>query len=192
VSSADELARLRREELRAASEILGIRSIEHGGHPDGALASVDPELVLKWIVFVIRRERPDVVITFGPEGAPTEHLDHRAISRLATSAFLLAGTEAYSEQWLNGVLSYRPPRLCYVTWPSPELDSPYHTEGQPIHVEIDARPWHAQKRAAFLAHSSQQQHRESFEHIAMTPSEYYFVASGTPAPPGATDLFAGL
>ena len=102
------------------------------------------------------------------------------------------GPAAYSEQWLNGALSYRPARLCYVTWPSPELDSPYHTEGQPIHVEIDARPWHAQKRAAFLAHSSQQQHRENFERIAMTPSECYFVASGTPAPPGATDLFAGL
>ena len=191
MSSPAELGRLRRAELSIASEILGIQSIEYGGHPDGALAAADPEMLLKWIVFVIRRERPDVVVTFGPEGGPTEHLDHRGISRLATAAFLLAGTGAYDEQSLNFVLPHRPVRLCYVTWPR-ELVSLDIPEGQPVHIEIDARPWNSRKRAAFLAHTSQQQHRDDFERIAMTESECYFVAGGEAAPPGATDLFAAL
>ena len=64
-----------------------------------ACTTPDPDIVIGEIVALLRRERPDVVITFGPEGAPTQHRDHRAISRLATAAFLLAGTaSAFPEQ----------------------------------------------------------------------------------------------
>jgi LmbE family N-acetylglucosaminyl deacetylase len=192
VSSREELGWIRRNELRAASAILGIQSIEYGGYPDGGLNAVDPDILLEWIVFVIRRERPDVVITFGPEGAPTRHRDHSAISRLTTAAFLLADTIAYGRQQMNGALPYRASRLCYVTWHATDEDFHDGKEGQPVQIDIDTRPWSVQKRSAFLAHASQQQHRESFERLAMTGHECYFVAMGTPAPAGATDLFAGL
>src|SRR5688572_15718510 len=116
VSSPDELAALRREELRTAGRILGVRTLERGGHRDGALAAADPDVVIGEIVRLLRRERPEVVITFGPEGAPTRHRDHRAISRLATAAVLLAGTRtAYPEQLAGGLAPHRAGRLCYVT-----------------------------------------------------------------------------
>ncbi len=193
VSSPAELGLLRREELRAAAEILGIRSVEFGGFPDGQLPAVNPEDVIGQVVAAIRRERPHVVLTFGPEGAPTQHRDHRAISSLTNIALRFAGTDVhYTQQIVDGLSPHSPARLCYVTWPTPAPDAFYPVKGEAIDVQIDARPWNATKRRAFDAHRSQGQHRENFERYAITDSEYFSVAVGRPAPTGATDLFAGL
>jgi LmbE family N-acetylglucosaminyl deacetylase len=193
VSSRAELGVLRRAELHAASEALGIAAVEHGGHPDGALAAVDPDVILAEIVRFIRRERPRVVITFGPEGAPTRHRDHRAISRLATAAYLLAATRtAYAEQLADGLAPHRADRLCYVTWATPTPDDELDTEGQPTDILVPVRDWLPRKRQAFEAHHTQHQHRVHFERSALTDDEHFFVAMGTAAPRGAADLFAGL
>src|SRR5258705_8915525 len=131
VSSRAELGALRGAELQAASEVLGIAAIERGGHADGALAAADPEVVMAQIVRLIRRERPGVVVTFGPEGAPTRHRDPRAISRLATAAALLADTTtAYPEQLAEGLAPHRADRLCYVTLPPPAPGPQLDPEGQ--------------------------------------------------------------
>lgn len=193
VSSKADLAALRRNELIDACRVLGVREVSCGGHPDGGLAGVDPDVVLAEIVGLLRRERPGVVITFGPEGAPTMHRDHRAISRLATAAFHLAGTRtAFPEQLVGGVSPHRPARLCYVTWPVPPAGHPYETEGQPIDLRVDVRLWQTRKRDAFNAHRTQHDHREIFERVAMPESEDFFLAGGVGFPRGATELFEGL
>jgi LmbE family N-acetylglucosaminyl deacetylase len=193
VSSREQLASLRRHELRAACEVLGVSALEYGGHPDGALASVDPDFVMGEIVRLVRRERPDVVLTFGPEGAPTRHPDHKAISRLATAAVLLADTTtAYPEQLAEGLAPHRPERLCYVTWPTPAPGFEPATEGQPIHIAVPVRDWRERKIAAFDAHRTQREHRAQFERLALMDDECYFVSIGTPAPRGTTDLFGGV
>ena len=193
VSSRAELAALRRDELRAACAILGIAALECGGHPDGDLAATDPEVVMSGIVRLIRRERPGVVLTFGPEGAPTRHQDHRAISRLATAAFLLADTTtAYPEQLAEGLAPHRAERLCYVSWATPAPGVEPSTEGQPIDISISVHEWLPRKREAFDAHRTQHEHRAQFERLALAETEDYFVAIGAPAPRGAADLFAGL
>ncbi|HET9010835.1 MAG TPA: PIG-L family deacetylase [Gemmatimonadaceae bacterium] len=193
VSSRAELAALRRDELRAACDVLGIAALECGGHPDGALAATDPDVVMGEMVRLIRRERPSVVLTFGPEGAPTAHRDHRAISRLATAATLLADTTtAYPEQLADGLAPHRADRLCYVTWSPPAPGSEPGTEGQPIDIRVSVQAWLPRKALAFEAHRSQHQHRARFEQLALLESESYFVAIGVPAPRGAEDLFAGL
>jgi LmbE family N-acetylglucosaminyl deacetylase len=177
VSSRAELAAIRRAELRTACEVLGIETLVSGGHPDGGLHGVDPDLVMGEIVALLRQERPDVVITFGPEGAPTRHRDHRAISRLATAAFLLAGTTtAFPEQLTNGLAPHRPAELWYSTWLPPAPGDDPDTEGQPIDVTMDVVDWLPTKRAAFEAHRSQHVHRPSFERLAMKDAEHYFVA----------------
>jgi LmbE family N-acetylglucosaminyl deacetylase len=191
VSSPSQLGRLRRKELHAACEILGVGYIEHGSHADGKLAAADPYNVIGEIVSLIRGWQPDVVITFGPEGAPTQHPDHCAISRLATAAFFLAGTNAYAQQLSSDLQPHRATRLCYVTWPTPEPESRYQIEGQPIHLSIDARPWNGKKMEAYEAHRSQHQHRANFEEYAMVERECYHVAAGLPLGDGATDLFRG-
>lgn len=193
VSSRAELGALRRNELRVACELLGVRTVVHGGHPDGQLATADPDLVIGEMVHLLRLERPDVVVTFGPEGAPTRHRDHRAICRLATAAVLLAGSiTEFPEQLVDGLQPHRASRLCYVTWHPRAVDDLYRTEGQPVQIVIPVRDWHARKRAAFVAHRTQAQHEANFERAAMTDDECYFVASGTPAPSGATGLFDGM
>jgi LmbE family N-acetylglucosaminyl deacetylase len=193
VSSRAELGALRRDELRAAAAVLGIDALECGGHPDGALAATDPEVVMAEIVHLLRRERPNVVLTFGPEGAPTRHRDHRALSRLATAAFLLADTTtAYPEQLAAGLTPHRAERLCYVTWPTPAPSLEPSTEGQPIDISIPVREWLPRKRAAFEAHRTQHELRADFQRLALADAEDYFVAIGSPAPRGGTDLFAGL
>jgi len=177
VSSRTELGALRRAELRAACDVLGIQTLACGGHPDGGLHDVNPDVVLAEIVALIRRERPEVLITFGPEGAPTKHRDHRAISRLATAAFLLAGSETeFAGQFAEGLRPHRPRELWYSTWlkPGPGDDPP--TEGQPIDITLAVKEWLPMKRAAFEVHRTQHVHRANFERLAMREHEYYFVA----------------
>jgi LmbE family N-acetylglucosaminyl deacetylase len=191
VSSRAELGVIRRAELQAACAALGVQPPECGGHPDGALAATDPERVLSEIIAVLRRERPQVVLTFGPEGAPTGHLDHKAICRLATAAVLLAGTRtACPEQLEAGLTPHRPQRLCYVTWPVPAPDEAPRKEGQPRQICIPVERWHPRKLAAFFAHRTQLDHEAYFRREAMPATEDYFVAIG--APLGGEDLFAGL
>ena len=178
VSSRAELGVLRRAELQAACDVLGIHALVSGGHPDGGLHDVTPDLVIGEIVALLRRERPEVVITFGPEGAPTQHRDHRAISRLATSAFLLAGTAtAFPEQLADGLTPHRPAELWYSTWMKPAPGDDPATEGQPIDITVDVTDWLTVKSAAFEAHRTQHVHRANFERLAMREKEYYFVAS---------------
>jgi len=190
VSSREELGRLRRAELLRASMVLGIQRVEHGGHPDGALAAADPDLVIGQIVAFLRRERPQVVLTFGPEGAPTGHRDHRAICRFATSAVLLAGTTAFPEQLESGLEPHRPERLCYVTWPMPFPGDRPAQEGQPIQLRVPIGPWHATKIDAFFAHRTQLEHEAYFRTVALPATEDYFVATG--ARGIGDDLFAGI
>jgi len=192
VSSREELGRIRRAELVEACSRLGIDVMEYGGHPDGALASADPDVVIGQIVALIRRERPQVVLTFGPEGAPTGHRDHRAIYRFAASAVLLAGTTAFPEQLDAGLRPHRADRLCLVTWPPPAADEAPRQPGQPIQIRIPVQPWHPRKLDAFFAHRTQAEHEVYFRREAMPPMEDYFVAIGTPAPTGATGLWDGI
>ena len=189
-SSREELGRIRRAELLRACAVLGIQRVEHGGHPDGALAAADPDLVIGQIVGFLRRERPQVVLTFGPEGAPTGHRDHKAISRFATSAVLLAGTTAFPEQLASGLTAHRPERLCYVTWPMPFPGDRPAQEGQPIQLRVPIEPWHETKLDAFFAHRTQLEHEAYFRTVALSTTEDYFVATG--ARGIGDDLFAGI
>ena len=190
VSSREELGRMRRAELLDACAILGIRTVEHGGHADGALNAADPDVVIGQIVEFLRRERPQVVLTFGPEGAPTGHRDHKAICRFATSAVLLAGTAAFPEQIAAGLAPHRAERLCYVTWPMPgPPDIPFQ-EGQPIQIRVPVEPWRERKLKAFFAHRTQRDSEAFFRLVAMPPLEDYFVAVGAPAQ--GEDVFTGL
>jgi LmbE family N-acetylglucosaminyl deacetylase len=192
VSSREDLGRIRRAELIEACALLGVTAIDHGGHPDGALAAAEPDVVIGQIVAFLRRERPQGVLTFGPEGAPTGPRDHRAINRFATSALLLAGTTAFPEQIDAGLRPHRPDRLCLVTWPDPTPEEAPRQPGQPIQIRIPVEAWHPRKLLAFFAHRTQADHEAYFRREAMPATEDYFVAVGTAAPQGSTDLWDGI
>jgi len=79
----------REAELLAAARELGIREVSFLDYIDGDLDRADPEEAVAKIAWHLRRIRPHVVITFGPEGA-YGHPDHIAISQFATAAVVWA------------------------------------------------------------------------------------------------------
>ena len=88
------LGQIRERELSAATDVLGIRSIRFLDECDGALDRAQPARVISRIVRQIRDVRPDVVVTFGPDGA-YGHPDHIAISQFTTAAVMAASDLGY-------------------------------------------------------------------------------------------------
>lgn len=195
VASKRDLAILRRNELGAAAGILGVASVESVGHPDGGLAMVDDDELIGQIVRHLRRERPQVVITFGPEGAPNTHQDHKVMSRTATAAFFLAGRRTAYPDHLekDGLQPHSASRLFYITWPEPKPGAALQTQGLPATARIDVRQFRATELAAWRAHASQQALQARFDEYAATDEELFALAAGvSQARPVIDDLFAGL
>ena len=194
VSSRAELAALRREELHRAARALGIGTVVLAGHPDGALGQVEQNLLIGEIVHFLRRVRPSVVLSFGPEGAPTGHRDHRVISRAATAAFFLSGLPTeYPEQLATGMEPHRPSRLFYVAWEPPAPHAELQLQSVPATASIEIKPWHSQKLAAFMAHTTQRDHHNRFVQLGLTDAECFALAAGVAQPRRMiTDLFEGV
>lgn len=192
VASREELGRLRRAELHEAARRLGVRTVTSLGHPDGGLPAVDADLLVGEVVRFLRTRRPDVVVTFGPEGAPNLHRDHRAMSRAATAAFFLAAfPTAYPEQLAEGLLPHATRRLFYVAWQPGAGALAAHSV--PVTARLEATPWDDAKRAAFDAHRTQHEFRGRFEEIAMRDDESFALVSGVAQPRALVeDLFEGL
>ena len=85
-TEARQAAEVRQSELLMACGALGIRTLEFLGFVDGRLSEIDEESAVARLFDTLRRARPDVVITFGPEGI-TGHPDHLAVHRWTTAAF---------------------------------------------------------------------------------------------------------
>jgi LmbE family N-acetylglucosaminyl deacetylase len=194
VSSREELARVRRNETLAAARILGIESIEFGGYRDGALQQLDPGELTAAIVAFVRLRKPAVLITFGPEGAPTGHRDHQAISRAATAAFFLAQLRtAFPDQIDAGLEPHRPARLFYHAWRFPHRDPALKLESVPSTVQVDVAAWRERKLAAFMAHETQRYGYDRFVTDVLLDSEFLAFAAGTPQPRDLVDdPLAGL
>jgi LmbE family N-acetylglucosaminyl deacetylase len=86
--TGDALATVREEEARCAAQALGIQPPILLGFPDGKLGdyTADRSLIYRVtqrIAEELQRLRPDVVITWGPDGG-TGHPDHRIVSSIVT------------------------------------------------------------------------------------------------------------
>ena len=194
VQSRAQLGTIRRAELEAGAAMLGFEPPKYGGFPDGALGSADPDTLIGTIIEHLRSWRPAIVITFGPEGGPNTHRDHRAISRAATAAFFGARIPTlFPEQIERGLQPHTPLRLFYVAWPDPAADAEFPARSLPVTASIDIRGFHEIKRQAFLAHRTQLEHLQRFEALALTTHEGFHFAAGVPQPTATIDyLFAGF
>ena len=194
VSSREELARIRQEELRSAASVLGIESIQLAGYIDGTLHELEPTTLIGDVIAFLRKTKPTIVIGFGPEGAPTGHRDHRAMSRVVMSAFYLSGLKtAYPEQLEAGLQPHGAQRLYFHAWKYPHKDPRLKLESVPATVAIDNRPWLDKKLAAFKEHKTQQYAYDLFVTDVLLDYEYFALAAGVPQPsPMDDDLFRGL
>lgn len=110
------LANIREAELRAAAAALGVRDVSLLGYHDQQLDRADAREAIARIVAELRRIRPDVVVTFGPDGA-YGHPDHIAISQFTTAAIVAAADESFTSEGAGpGVRAHRVSKLYYLAW----------------------------------------------------------------------------
>ena len=142
-----EVGRVREMELHSASAVLGIREVSILGFPDGGVDQVAPGGAVAAVVEHIRRIRPDVIVTFGPEGA-YGHPDHIAVSQVTTAAVVCAADCKYRGNDPSRMASLPPHRaakLHYLAWGKNKWDA-YQAALRKLTsmvdgVERQAHPW---------------------------------------------------
>ncbi len=88
--SPEQVAMLRHQELQDALTALDVSDLRVFGYPDGGCPDVDAGEGVARVEALIRDVRPDVIVTFGPDGI-TGHPDHRAVSRWTIEAWQRVG-----------------------------------------------------------------------------------------------------
>lgn len=106
LATRETLGEVREGELRCAAETMGIHELVFLGYRDSGMVGMtenqDPrafinapaEQVIRQLVAIIRRLRPEVIATFEPNGG-YGHPDHIAIHRHTVAAFHAAAAAAY-------------------------------------------------------------------------------------------------
>jgi LmbE family N-acetylglucosaminyl deacetylase len=142
----DLVGRTREIELWNAARTLGIRSVTFLNYTDGVLDRAEPRQAIRRIVHEIRRRRPDVVVTFAPDGA-YGHPDHIAISQFTTAAVTAAADPSYSwdEKWTMNGSAHRVSKLYYLAWGKEKWDA-YQAALKRLVSKVDgverqANPW---------------------------------------------------
>jgi LmbE family N-acetylglucosaminyl deacetylase len=110
------LANIREAELRAASSALGVREVSILNYDDQYLDRANPREAVAIIAGHIRRLQPDVVVTFGPDGA-YGHPDHIAISQFTTAAIVAAADQAFPGEGIDFPQQHVVSKLYYIAWP---------------------------------------------------------------------------
>jgi LmbE family N-acetylglucosaminyl deacetylase len=135
------LGKMRESELRCASETLGIREVHFMDYIDGELDQAPAEEAIAKIVSHLRRIKPDVVVTFAPDGA-YGHPDHIAICQFTTAAAICATDPNYVDSSPD---LHRTSKLYYMAWPKRKWDAYQSAFGDLVmHVDgIERRaiPW---------------------------------------------------
>jgi LmbE family N-acetylglucosaminyl deacetylase len=194
--TVEELPRVRESELRAAATILGIADVRILGYRDQHLAEAPADAIRAQLVGILRRHRPQVVVTYDPHGGHG-HADHVAISRFTTDAISAAG----DPRWYKGAdsphrvqrLLWTPPVLAWDDPPAPRMDT---EPGIDFLLDISAQK--SAKLAALCAHRTQ--HRSTERWILGKPRvdqilaiETFRQAWGRPIDsPPASDVLADL
>jgi len=134
------LAEIRERELRAAARELGVRELSILGYGDGVLDQVDSREAITTVAGHMRRIRPQVVLTFGPEGA-YGHPDHIAIGQFATAAIVVAA----DPEWASPERPHAVSKLYCMAATQREWDAYQESFKKLVSVvdgvEREAHPW---------------------------------------------------
>jgi LmbE family N-acetylglucosaminyl deacetylase len=138
------LAHIREGELRAAARTLGVHELSILGYPDGGVDGVDPREAIDDIAGHIRRIRPQVVVTFGPDGA-YGHPDHVAVSQFTAAAIVDAAGPGQVAQDAAATGAHAVSKLYHLAWPADTWDA-YHAAIGVLRANVDgvarqAVPW---------------------------------------------------
>ena len=193
----ESLGVIRTQELLAARRLDGAHQFFTRANDFGfsktsteALSVWDHEQVLSDVVWVIRQQRPDVLITRFPPDARAGHGHHQASAILAAEAFDAAGDPKRFPEQLKFVQPWQPKRLYWNT------GSFFVKPGEDMsgYLKLDAGGYNAllgQSYGEIAAHSRSQHRSQGFGSAAQRGEaiEYFQFVKGTPA---KTDLFEGI
>jgi len=224
----ERLHEVRRDELATAAKIIGYDEVvmlpyRDSGMPDSeankrpeAFANAPLDEAVGKLVEVIRRERPQVIITYNDDQTGYPHPDHLMVHDISGPAFDHAGDPTWhpelGEPWT-------PSKLYYTVWSRQRVlslhekmlelgvESPFTTEwferpsqDHRITTSIDVNGYYHVRRDALLAHATQVDPKSPFwfglpDEVMETihPFDEYVLASSrvTSETPEA-DVFAGL
>jgi mycothiol S-conjugate amidase len=223
-----DLAGVRMAELAASATIIGYDEVALLGYRDSGMpdseANARPECFARAdfdeavgrLVEVIRRERPQVIVTYNDDQSGYPHPDHLRVHEITLPAFALAGDPtAYpdaGEPWA-------PSKLYYTVWNLSRIklihakmlelgvESPFTDEwftrpsqDDRITTSVDVGAWYHVRKQALLAHATQVAPDSPFwfglpDDVAagLHPYDDYVLAqSRVPAEVPEHDLFAGV
>jgi LmbE family N-acetylglucosaminyl deacetylase len=212
------LPQVREQELRCACEAYGIHPPRFMDYVDGQLAIAHQGQAVGKLVRIIRELKPQVMITYGPEGV-YGHYDHIAVHRWATIAFdLAADASCFPDQISGACAPHQVSKLYYVVVPE-EMVAWMSQGGRPAAVMMDGVPFpmvgyrreqittvidigdHLGAKIGGLAcHATQfdagsaVEEAQQFLSSPLMRQETFILGRSTIGQPGAveTDLFAGL
>ena len=222
------LPAVRMDELRRATEIIGYGEVVELGYKDSGMpdtpANEDPECfwradleeAVERLVAVIRRTKPQVIVTYGDDQKGYPHPDHLRVHDISVPAFERAGDP---EMYPDAGEPWQPLKLYYTAWSRARmlamhekfleigLESPFDqkwldrpSQDDVITTKVDIADYADVRRDALLAHATQIDPNSPFwfglpPEVARTvyPVEDYVLARSlvdTVTP--EDDLFAGV
>ena len=223
-----DIASVRRAELDAAAAIIGYDEVVMLGYRDsgmpGSEANARPEAfanapldeAVGRVVAAIRRTRPQVIVTYGPEQGGYLHPDHLRVHEVTDPAVERANDPTWypeaGEPWqvskvYYSVWSKRRLELTHAKFLELDLESPYSSEwferpwqDHLITTMVDIAGYAEVRLDALLAHATQIDPKSAFWFglprdvaCAIHPYDDYIRAmSLVEAPTPEDDLFAGL
>ena len=199
---------VREDELRRSVSVLGVRVVRMLDYAEGDLDRVDFDHLVGRIVEPIRMHRPEVILSFGPDGV-TGDSDHVVLSRAVRAAYERAAQPlAYEDDLEEDQVAWRAAKLYELVVPSEAaaaalgprfpIDGYGSSAGPTLGLELGEL---AQlKLAAISRHVSQTGSAGPFHdwgseaRDAFLATEHYrLAASAVPAAPtGESSLFDGL
>src|SRR5215469_929975 len=191
-----ELAAIRRQEFMDSCQILGISRPVVLDYPDGQLYRQEVNRVVYELTLAVRRFRPDVMLTFGPEGGVTGHPDHSMSGIFAGLAFHWAGRpNRYADQLKDGVAPHRTRKLYYaaagiaIPGRPPITFAPQTTTidiGDHLETKITASQAHKTQQPLWAMFEENVRKQGKIEHFHLAAS----IFEGPTRP--ETDLFSGI
>ena len=222
----ENLPAVRREELTRATDLIGYDEVvmlgyrdsgmpgtEFNEHPESFAQAPLDEAVGR-LVAIIRRERPQVLITYPDDQGGYQHPDHLRVHEITGPAFDAAGDP---DRYPEAGEPWQPLKIYYSAWSSARmkaihakflelnLESPFSEEwlsragmDERITTKIDISEFHDVRRAALIAHATQIDPNSPFwfglppDVVAYPYDDYVLARSLVEAPAPEDDLFAGL
>ena len=121
IATRHTLGQVREQELHRGCQQLGVQHSLCLDYGDGMLQDLDPEILIAHVTEIIRRFRPDIVLTFGPDGG-YGHPDHVTISAVTTAACKRSGDPThFPDQLAAGLAPHQPAQVYHSLFPRRHL-----------------------------------------------------------------------